>query len=529
MRIDLHHLWQTVVSALGLRREGTASTPWAKEGSYPPRSGNEIQILIDGQAAYGEIAAAFHSAKKFIYLTISYGQQNFLLVPESGETLFDILRSRRAAGADVRMVVWQPARPTPDTIPDPAPSAIPGVNDGTGIQARWDKAKGYEGLYCSPRGHFAPVPLDFPEELGCHHQKTYMMDDGEGNVVAFVGGINPVQAYWDTPKHDSLDIRRVAKGEDPLKGLESTPPLHDIFYRIKGPAVGDVIANFIERYNGASIRYANVTSDAVAPVSADQIPPVPGGIEVQVLRTIAPDTYSAVPKGERGIRELYFNSLGAAGAGSLVYVENQYFFDHGIISEIHEAAERGAKVIAILTSKPDEGTLLGTVESRLEQIANFQEESQLVAGHQNVALLTLGNSRTDPRTPRGVISSETYVHSKNMAVLGRDWAAMTGGSANIAFTSMWFHSEMNIALADCARIKQWVAQLWSEHLQISIAEAMDLVQKPVDAFNFFKEQAIRNKAALEKGLMPVGRVYCWEGTDFPPRNFDGINLASPLS
>ena len=33
----------------------------------------------------------------------------------------------------------------------------------------------------------------FPHELGCHHQKTYIMDDGEGGVVAFVGGINPVQ------------------------------------------------------------------------------------------------------------------------------------------------------------------------------------------------------------------------------------------------------------------------------------------------------------------------------------------------
>ena len=61
-------------------------TLWAQHGTYPPRQGNEIRILIDGQAAYSEVAAAFHSAKKFIYLTISYGDQDFLLVPESGET-----------------------------------------------------------------------------------------------------------------------------------------------------------------------------------------------------------------------------------------------------------------------------------------------------------------------------------------------------------------------------------------------------------------------------------------------------------
>jgi len=296
------------------------------------------------------------------------------------------------------------------------------------------------------------------------------------------------------------------------------------FCKIKGPAVGDVVANFVERYNGASIRYVNQTSDAVAPVTPDQIPQVPGGIEVQVLRTIAPDTYTATKDGDRGIRELYFNALVAAGEGSLVYIENQYFFDHGIISEIHEAAERGAKVIAVLTSKPDEGSLVGMVEGALEQIANFKEEARLVAGHRNVAILTLGNSRPDPRTSGKIINSETYIHSKNMAVLGRDWAVMTGGSGNIAFTSMWFHSEMNVAFVDIRRIIMWVAQLWSEHLQVSLDKAMGLIAAPEDAFNFFKEQAIRNKAALEKGLMPEGRVYYREGTDFPLRNFDGISL-----
>ena len=155
----------------------------------------------------------------------------------------------------------------------------------------------------------------------------------------------------------------------------------------------------------------------------------------------------------------------AAGKGSFVYIENQYFFDHGIISEIHEAAERGARIIALLNSKPDEGTLTGKAETVLEKIASYQEEFELVAGHSNVVLLTLGNSRPDPRTQGKLINSETYIHSKTMAVFGQDWTVMTGGSANIAFTSMWFHSEMNIAFMDTALIKNWVAQLWSEHLQ----------------------------------------------------------------
>ena len=527
MRIDFHQMWSTLSSFFAAHPNLPASTLWSQQGSYPPRSGNEVEIFIDGQAAYRDIATAFRRARKFIYLTISFGAPDFLLAPETGETFFDILRSCRKNSIDVRMVVWEPATKTADTIPDPAPATISGVNDGPGsIQARWDKAKGYHQWYRSPHGHFEPVYLDFPALLGCHHQKTYVMDDSAGGVVAFVGGINPVQSYWDTPAHDVLDPRRVARGQDLLKGLEGTPPLHDIFYRIKGPAVADVAANFVERYNGASIPAAGVAENVPAPVTAEQIPPVPNGIDVQVLRTIAPETYATTPKGDTGIRDVYLNALGAAGQGSLVYIENQYFFDHGVISEIHEAAERGAKVIAILTSKPDENTLTGFVErGLLERISNFQAESRLVQGHRNVAILTLGNHTPDPRAAGKVINSETYIHSKNMAVFGGEWAVMTGGSANIAFTSMRFHSEMNIAFTDRARIKQWVAQLWSEHLGIPAAQASDLIEKPEDAFNFFKNQADHNqRVALANGETPVGRIF-YKNTEFPPRELAGITVA----
>lgn len=501
---------------------------WAHQGTYPMRQGNGIKILIDGQAAYSEISAAFRSASKFIYLTISYGTTDFLPVPESGETIFDILRVRQRDGVDVRMVVWEPALKTADTIPDTAHTKIKGVNEGAGsIQARWDRANGYRGWYKSPRGHFLPWLVEFPSQLGCHHQKTYIMDDGQGGIVAFVGGINPVQSYWDTPEHDSLDARRVELGKDPLETLEKIPPLHDIFYKIEGPAVADVFANFVERYNGASIPFKDVTSDAELFITADQVAQVPGGIDLQVVRTIAPKTYPATRGGDQGIRELYFNMLGAARAGDLVYIENQYFFDHGVVSEIHEAAERGALIIVVLTSEPDEGTIQGRVESMLEKISGYEEIFSLVSGHSNVGLFTLGNSRPDPRAGGKTINSETYVHSKNMAVIGDQWAIMMGGSANIAFTSMWFHSEMNIAFSDPALIKSWVAGLWSEHLRISPESATELIEKPEEALNFFKEQATADQAAMEEGRMPDGRIYKM-GTRFPARRLEGIDLGHVL-
>jgi phosphatidylserine/phosphatidylglycerophosphate/cardiolipin synthase-like enzyme len=146
------------------------------------------------------------------------------------------------------------------------------------------------------------------------------------------------------------------------------------------------------------------------------------------------------------------------------------------------------------------------------------------AGHDNVGLFTLGNHRPDPRDPKKLIISETYIHSKNMAVIGDEWAIMTGGSANIAFTSTWFHSEMNIAFNDITRIKNWVAQLWKEHLGITIEDAIALIDNPDEALNTFKKQAEWNTATLTNGEKPVGRVYGKEGTVFPERDLKGIDL-----
>ena len=113
-----------------------------------------------------------------------------------------------------------------------------------------------------------------------------------------------------------------------------------------------------------------------------------------------------------------------------------------------------------------------------------------------------------------------------MVVFGPDWTIMTGGSGNIAFTSMWFHSEMNVAFSDTTQIKNYTAQLWSEHLQASVELTMELIGKPEDALSFFKDQAARNRAALKDGQMPEGRIYDWN-TEFPARNLDGIDLPVP--
>ena len=106
--------------------------------------------------------------------------------------------------------------------------------------------------------------------------------------------------------------------------------------------------------------------------------------------------------------------LGAAEEGDLVYIENQYFFDHGIVSEIHEAAERGAKIIVILTSQPDEdSTIIQRVaEKILETISCYEDIFPLVKGHENVGIFTLGN-----RSSRGFSSGiRAYIALQHLVI-----------------------------------------------------------------------------------------------------------------
>jgi len=59
---------------------------------------------------------------------------------------------------------------------------------------------------------------------------------------------------------------------------------------------------------------------------------------------------------------------------------------------------------------------------------------------------------------------------------------------------------------------------------VSSDKATALLANPDDAFNFFTQQAMRNRAALNNGITPEGRVYYREGMNFPPRKLDGITL-----
>ena len=412
--------------------------PFSTSCSYPVRSSADLPFFIDGEEAFDAIASEIEKATRYVYVTCAYASLNFRMRPPLGEQLGDICARASKRGVHVALLFWQPGMLISGTVTqaeyDEHMPAAPAV------MARWDVAKTI-GVW--------------PPRLGCHHQKTFVID----GKVAFVGGINMTQDYWDSCDHVFDDPRRVSydvvAGPQRDSVVKTALPLHDVFARFTGDAVADVEANFIERWNGASNKHG------VDDIAAHKVVHAPTGpTRVQVVRTIAPGTYAGMPNGERSIKEAMLNALN--GAERSVYFENQYFFDDDVVAAVRAAGMRGVRVVGLLYAHPDAGQLVGSLEALLEEgsesLFHWTKKAPGLPGR--VQLYS-------PATDGVVDPKDIYVHSKTMIV---DDRYVLVGSANIAFTSMEFHSEMCVLVDDRAKALDLRRRLWAEHLCCAMTE-----------------------------------------------------------
>lgn len=279
-------------------------------------------------------------------------------------------------------------------------------------------------------------------KFGCHHQKIFIIDDR----TAFVGGINMDESHIDSSAHD----RR------------KPDPRHDLFCEIRGPAVRDVIHNYVQRWNEATEKqkkygsFPQDTKPGDLPYPLEEPPQGnEGDIEVQVTRTIPEGAYESIKKGEYSIRESYLNAID--NAQRYVYLENQYFFDkvshYSIIRALVYAAYRGVKIFIILPGNPDFTKLLS--KEYLKEVKN----------QPNIYVYTLATSYEDNKGDKKKYRyNDIYIHAK-LFIVDDEWYSI--GSANISIQSLRTDSEMNVAVWDCKGAKQLRQDLWREHLEYS--------------------------------------------------------------
>jgi phosphatidylserine/phosphatidylglycerophosphate/cardiolipin synthase-like enzyme len=251
-------------------------------------------------------------------------------MPDGRGAALDVLDRAAARGIDVRLIFWRPDAETKRLQRNAfwgSMDHISLLNERcSGVKIRWDSA--YPGF--------------------CQHQKSWLIDAGAENEMAFIGGINLNPHSMVAPGH---------KGEGHN---------HDAYVELMGPSVVDVHHNFVQRWNESSEQAAadglwGAGSEANLSFP-DRVPPEYGDAVVQIQRTIHQGRYfdgHATPgriafdiaSGERSNFDQYCAAINAARRS--IYIENQYVDVPEIIDCLRQALRRGVNVILLMPAEPD--------------------------------------------------------------------------------------------------------------------------------------------------------------------------------
>jgi phosphatidylserine/phosphatidylglycerophosphate/cardiolipin synthase-like enzyme len=393
------------------------------EGTFPPRAGNAVEILVDGAEALPAMAEALKRADSHIHITGWYFSPSFDLERNGDSIALRHLLGELAERVDVRVLVWAGA---------PLPVFRPSRGDVRKMRDRLTEGSRIE------------VALDSRERpMHCHHEKTIVIDDR----VAFVGGIDLT----------SEDGDRFDTSHHPAR---ATIGWHDTAARIEGPAVADVAAHF-------NMRWHETTGERLAAA----VPGAPSGeVELQIVRTVPEKVYDAIPRGEFGILESYVRALRAARR--FIYIENQFLWSPEIAAilteKIRHPPSPDFRLLVLLPAKPNSGAddTRGVLGELLEADAG---QGRVFAS----TLYARSGSRADP----------IYVHSKATIV---DDVWLSVGSANLNEHSLFNDTEMNLVTHDPGLARETRLRLWSEHLELPAEEldgdpvdVIDTLWKPI--------------------------------------------------
>jgi phosphatidylserine/phosphatidylglycerophosphate/cardiolipin synthase-like enzyme len=389
------------VGRLDQLRPAPAGSLWAA-GDPPPREGNELDVLIDGEHVLPRIADALARARSYVHIAGWHITPEFgLRRDEQASRLRDLL-AELAERVDVRVLLWGGS---------PLPAFSPSRADVRAV--REELLRGSRVL-CELDTHERP--------MHCHHEKLVIVD-GE---VAFVGGVDLTSLGGD--RYDSSD-----------HPMRSRLGWHDAASRLMGPAVTDVAEHFAARWLATSGER----------LAQDEPPPAAGQVELQVVRTVPEKIYEFSPRGDFRILEAYTRAL--SSARELVYLESQFLWSPQVVeilaAKLREPPSERFRIVVLLPARPNNGA--DDTRGQLAALVRADDG----AGR---FLATTIAART------GELSGPLYVHAK-VGIVDDAW--LTLGSANLNEHSFFNDTEMNIVVCDRAVVRDTRLRLWSEHLE----------------------------------------------------------------
>ena len=380
---------------------------WAADDP-PPRAGNSVEVLIDGEEALPRMAEELRGAQSYVHITGWYFSPEFELVRGEEPVVLRALLAELAERVEVRVLGWAGA---------PLPLFRPSRGD---VRTMRERLTAGTRVQCA---------LDAKERpMLCHHEKTIVVD----GRIAFVGGIDLTALAGDR-----FDAR-----VHPPRGRLGW---HDAAVLLRGPIVADVADHF-------ALRWAEVTGE---PVTASAPPPEPAGdLDVQLVRTVPERIYSRLPRGDFRILESYLRAV--RSAERLVYLENQFLWSPELVDVLDDKLRNPPRddfrLVCVLPADPNDGR--DETRGQLGQLA----EADADAGRLLACTLYATGGRA---------SHPVYVHAK-IGIVDDRW--LTVGSANLNNHSFYNDTEVNVVLHDERLARETRLRLWAEHLELSIAE-----------------------------------------------------------
>jgi phosphatidylserine/phosphatidylglycerophosphate/cardiolipin synthase-like enzyme len=339
---------------------------WADGGSFPPRAGNRVELLVDGTELLPRIVADVAAAQSHVHVAGWFFTPTFRM-GEDGPTLRGLLADA-ASRCAVRLNAWAGA-PLPLFHPDRGE-----------VRAMRDELT---------RGTSIEVHLDAKERpMHCHHEKLVVVDDR----IAYVGGLD-LTTYagnrLDSPEH----LSRVGLG------------WHDACLRIEGPTAADVAAHFALRWPRP------LAAPEPAPAAAD-------GIEAQLVRTVPEHVYDGLPCGEFTILESYLR--GVRSAERFVYLESQFLWAPEVVRalgpKLREPVRDEFRAVVLLPAKPNNGA-----DDTRGQIGVLIDCDRDAGGPQRFLACTLFQ--------RGDHGRPVYVHAK-VGIVDDAWLTVGSANLN---------------------------------------------------------------------------------------------------
>jgi phosphatidylserine/phosphatidylglycerophosphate/cardiolipin synthase-like enzyme len=415
---------------------------WAA-GDPPPREGCELELLIDGEQAFGEIASALESARSHVHIAGWHVEPDIGLRRDEHAIRLRDLLAELAERVDVRVLLWAGA-PLHVFTPDRSEvrEARRRLVEGTAIRCALDSRE---------------------RPMHCHHEKLVIVD-GE---VAFVGGIDLTTLggdRFDTSAHP----------------MRSRLGWHDACARLRGPVVADVAAHFAERWREA-------TGDG-APGAAAAVPDngSPTGQTVQVVRTVPERIYDFAPRGDFRILEAYRRAF--RSARRLIYIENQFLWSPHIVeilaAKLRDPPDDRFRLVVLLPAKPNNGA--DSTRGQLGVLAEADADA-----HRFLAATV--SART------GALTWPLYVHAK-VAIVDDGW--LTVGSANLNDHSLFNDTEMNVICCEGALARDTRLRLWSEHLELP---REDVSGDPADVVDHLWRPLAREELERRRSGEPARR------------------------